>query len=185
MIEFNNYKNDLNIALDKIDEEMINSFLTLLKDTIKYEAPIVVFGNGGSSAISEHLSCDFMKCIRDNNTNVKPYVLNLSSNMSLMTALSNDFDYSECYSKQIDWLPYGAATVIAISSSGNSKNIVNGLNSSRKRGFNTLAMVGFDGGVIKNEKLADYIIHVDSFDYAVVEDSHHILMHYLSKKLME
>lgn len=182
---FKGYREELSKALDTVNEYDIETFCDILKYHIKHKFPIITFGNGGSSAICEHISCDFMKCIRDNNNMVEPYVINLSSNVSTMTALSNDFDYSEVYSKQIEWMPFKHALVLAISSSGNSENIVNGLKKAKEKGYVSLSMIGFDGGIIKSNNLANHFIHVNYKDYGIVEDSHHILMHYLTKRLSE
>ena len=177
------YFDDLTKAIESVDENELNNFIDIIRYHIKHKFPIVVFGNGGSSAISEHLSCDFMKCIRDSNSDLEPYVINLSSNVSAMTALSNDFSYEDVYAKQIEWMPFKHALIIAITSSGKSSNIVNALEKSSERGYNSIGLVGFDGGEVKNKNLCNCLIHVKSNDYGIVEDSHHILMHYISKKL--
>jgi len=73
--------------------------------------------------------------------------------------------------------------VIAISSSGNSSNIIKGLIKARNKGYTTIALVGFNGGAVMSEKLADVVIHVNSNNYGVVEDSHQMIMHSMAQSI--
>jgi phosphoheptose isomerase len=71
------------------------------------------------------------------------------------------------------------ATAIAVSSSGNSLNIIEGLREAKKKNMSTMALVGFNGGQVVRDKLADCIIHVKSNNYGIVEDSHMAILHSL------
>mgnify|MGYP000494005485 CR=1 FL=1 len=77
----------------------------------------------------------------------------------------------------------GRDIAIAISSSGNSANIINGLAAANKHSMKTIALVGFNGGSVKENNLADTILHVNSNNYGVVEDTHMIILHALIQKL--
>lgn len=176
------YKNMINEALDSVDERVLDRIKQSLILCMERSYPILTFGNGGSAAIAEHWSCDHTKGIRDDVRSF-PNVTNLGSNMSLMTAIANDISYDEVFSKQIEYHSSEFATVIAISSSGSSPNIVKGLKQAREKDFATIAFVGFEGGTILKERLADHIIHVKSNNYGVVEDCHHILMHVLAQSI--
>lgn len=174
------YQTKLNLALDSVD----NSILEKVKDLILFyatkEYEILTMGNGGSADIADHWSCDHTKGIQTDtsfNTNVR----NLASNMSLVTAIGNDIGYDEIFSKQIEWCQKDRALVIAISSSGSSPNIIKGLLKAKEKDYDTIAFVGFDGGTVLKENLADYIVHVDCNNYGVVEDSHQIIMHVLAQ----
>ena len=103
--------------------------------------------------------------------------------MSLMTAIANDMSYEDVFSKQIEWYQAEQAIVRAISSSGSSPNITKALRAARDKNYGTIAFVGFDGGKILADNLADYIIHVNVNNYGVVEDCHQILMHYLAQDI--
>jgi phosphoheptose isomerase len=98
----------------------------------------------------------------------------------LNSAISNDFSYSHVFARQLDFFGDGSfATAIAVSSSGNSLNITEGLKEAKKKNMTTLAFVGFDGGQVLRDKLADCIIYVKSNNYGVVEDAHMAIMHSL------
>lgn len=146
--------------------------------------PILVFGNGGSAAIAEHLSCDWTKGVAQDVQYNYPQVHSLVSNQSLMTAIANDYGYDQVFSKQIEYTSYKNALAIAISSSGNSANIVAGLKMASLKGYVCAALVGFDGGRIVAESLAAGLtVHVKSHNYGVVEDSHQIIMHSIAQQL--
>lgn len=137
---------------------------------------VVIFGNGGSAGVADHFCCDFVKGIRQD-TNLKSKCISLSSNGPLVTAIANDYSYDEIFSKQIQY--YEPSLAIAVSSSGNSKNILNGLLEARINNVKTIALVGFNGGEVLKQNLADVVIQVPCHNYGVVEDSHMSILHSL------
>lgn len=175
----NEYRKMINNALDTVDQTTLDNIFGYFSN---FNYPIMVFGNGGSAAISDHWVCDHLKCIRQD-TPLKPSIRNLSTNMSLITAIANDISYDEIFAKQIEWCNDVNAVALAISSSGSSPNIVKGLRAAKAKGFITIAIVGFDGGKVVHENLADYIIHINANNYGVVEDCTHILMHVLTQNI--
>lgn len=178
---FQEYKKLLNEALDTVDPADVERFEYQLAHMARYNYPILVCGNGGSAAITEHMSCDHTKGVAMD-TYLSPFMIPLQSNVSLCSAIANDIGYDAVFSKQIYWFPdttpFG---VLVVSSSGNSPNIVNALLAARNRGVPTMAMVGFDGGEAK--KIANLTLHVKSDNYGVVEDAHQILMHSMAQSI--
>lgn len=178
---FNQYRKLLNDALDTVDPKSIEAFEYQLAHMARFGYPILVCGNGGSAAITEHMSCDHTKGVAMD-TNLLPFMIPLQSNVSLTTAIANDVGYDSVFSKQINWFtdktPFG---VLVVSSSGNSPNIINALYAARNRGVPTMAMVGFDGGLAKT--IADVCIHVKSDNYGVIEDAHQIIMHSMAQSI--
>jgi D-sedoheptulose 7-phosphate isomerase len=175
------YQKMLNDALDSFDHELFYTIRNNLIGFAEENMPVLAMGNGGSSDIADHWACDHTKGVNCD-TLLFANVRNLSCNMSLVTAIGNDLGYDQIFSKQIEWVQDHAA-VIAISSSGSSPNIVNGLRTANAKGYPTIAFVGFDGGIIVKEDLADFIIHVKSNNYGVVEDCHQIIMHTLAQDI--
>ena len=136
-----------------------------------------VFGNGGSAAIASHLVCDLIKnATRDGETPLRSIAL--TDNVPLLTALSNDLSYERVFAAQIELLVDRDDVVIAISSSGKSPNIVAAVHAARACGARTIALVGFDGGPMRN--LADVVVHVPVHDYGIVEDAHAAIGHALA-----
>ncbi len=131
-----------------------------------------------SAAIANHLSCDCLKGIRSA-TALRPRVVSLSATVELITAIANDFSYDEVFSFQLSSLAVPGDLLIAISSSGNSPNIIAALNWAKDNGLRTLAMTGFDGGAAAG--IADVSLHVRADNYGVIEDVHQSLMHLLAQ----
>jgi phosphoheptose isomerase len=125
---FNNYKKMLMEALDSVDQDAINAVEYQLFHMAKYGYPILVCGNGGSAAIAEHMTCDHTKGLITD-TNLHPFLIPLQSNVSLCSAIANDIGYDQIFSYQINAYPNDETPigVLAISSSGNSPNIINAL----------------------------------------------------------
>jgi D-sedoheptulose 7-phosphate isomerase len=171
---YKNYKEILNKTLDLLNLNNLTKFSNVLENTILNGRHIFVCGNGGSAAIANHLVCDYIKLMRTN-TNLKPKVISLSTNNELITAISNDFSYDKIFSKQLEYLAKKDDLLILISSSGNSKNIVNALKYCKKNKVKTVGLSGFNGGYLS--KKADINLHFSCENYGVSEDSHHIVMH--------
>lgn len=137
-------------------------------------------GNGGSAAIANHLVCDCMKGVRTHST-LRPRVHSLSTTVEMITAIANDMAYEQVFSFQLESLGVAGDVLIAISSSGESPNIVNALSRARDMDIATIAMTGFAGG--EAARLADVSLHVDAHNYGVVEDVHQSLIHILAQYL--
>ena len=153
----NDYLEAINSQISKVNEKILNKALLIIENSIKNKKTLFVCGNGGSAAISNHYVCDYLKLIRTN-TKFKPKVISLSSNHELISAISNDIDYSKIFSYQLETLATKGDLLILISSSGNSKNIVNAIKTSKKLGLKTIGFSGFKGGYLKKEILIAQLI---------------------------
>lgn len=165
-------------AMNNLDMEQLNKIIKIIEDALSEHKNIFVCGNGGSSSISDHLVCDFSKGIRDN-TNLFPKVISLTSNSSLISAISNDISHDEIFSFQLENYSSAKDILIAISSSGNSKNIINALEHAKKNKLITISLTGFTGG--KASIISDYNINISAKNYGIIEDAHQTLMHIISQ----
>ena len=178
-----NFKNDyfktLSSTFDSINELNLKKIINLLEKNYKKRGiKILVCGNGGSAAISNHFACDHQKIIYETGK-IKPFIISLSSNNSLITAISNDNDYSMVFSDQIKQIGSKGDILIVISSSGKSKNIINALKVAKKLSIKTISFTGFTGGTTK--KISDLNIHINSNNYGIIESMHHNLMNLISQ----
>ena len=171
---FKNHIGELHNSLLELNSNLIEKVSEKLFNTIKNNKQIFVCGNGGSAAIANHYVPDYLKLIRQN-TKLKPLVKSLSSDLELITAISNDMDYSKIFSYQAESLCKKGDLLIIISSSGNSPNVVNLANWAKKNKIYSISFTGFSGGKLK--KITNLNVHVNIKNYGLVEDSHHILMH--------
>jgi phosphoheptose isomerase len=150
----------------------------LLIDCLQRDATLFACGNGGSAAIANHLQCDCQKGIHID-TGYHPKVVSLSSNSAVITAVSNDIGFADCFAFPLGLHGRSGDLLITISSSGNSENIVRALQKARQIGMHSIAMSGFDGG--RSRDLATASIHVKAHNYGVVEDVHQSCMHILAQ----
>ena len=173
-IFFKNHIDKLHNSLLELNSKLIEKTSEKLLKTIKNNKQIFVCGNGGSAAIANHYVPDYLKLIRQN-TKLKPSVKSLSSDLELITAISNDMDYSKIFSYQAESLCKKGDLLIIISSSGNSPNVINLAKWAKKKKIYAISFTGFNGGKLK--KITNLNIHININNYGLVEDSHHILMH--------
>ena len=174
----NQYASEIAAAYASIDRSQLDRAATILKLAIERDASIFSCGNGGSAAIANHLVCDYQKGISID-THYHPKVVSLSSNVELLTAVSNDIGYADVFSFPLRLHARSGDVLLAISSSGNSENIVRALAVASELGMDTISMSGFDGG--RSRSMADAAIHVNAHNYGVVEDVHQSCMHILSQ----
>lgn len=175
------YIKDLNDKIIEVDKKNLNKAANQILKTIKKKGVIYVCGNGGSAAISNHYICDYLKFFRQN-TNLKPKIISLSNNIETITAISNDLDYKYVFKYQAESLCEKDDLIIIISSSGNSKNIVELIKYTKKKKIKTIGFSGFSGGYLK--KNCDIPVHISATNYGITEDSHHILMHVILQYLI-
>jgi len=177
---FDEYALKLSEASKLIDKKILIQVVNQIEDTVLREGTIYTMGNGGSASISGHLLCDYVKGI-STDTDLKPKVISLSSENSIITAIANDISYNEIFSFQLHKTIKENDLVIAISSSGNSKNIIKALEEAKKSNVKSILFCGFDGGLGK--KIADYVIHFPINNYGITEDLHQMAMHSIAQFL--
>lgn len=182
LIDFkNDYSKSFDVAFNSINFKMLDKIVKILD--IAYQnsnTKILVCGNGGSAALANHFACDHQKILNETKK-LKPFLLSLSSNTALMTAISNDNDYSKVFSDQILQIGNKGDILITISSSGKSKNIIDAIKKAKKKKLITISLTGFDGG--QSKKISDYNIHVSSENYGIIESLHHTIMNLISQFL--
>lgn len=172
LINFLNKRFD--IKLDKAVE--------LIQKIISKRKTIFVCGNGGSSAISNHYVCDYVKSL-STDTNLEPRVISLNSNNALISAISNDISHNKIFSYQLNSLYQKGDLLIILSSSGESKNVRDVVNFAKRNKISIIGFSGFEGGYLK--KYANISIHVDINNYGITEDIFQIYMHAIMQYLRQ
>lgn len=177
MKNFTEYFSSLNFAISKLDHSALDRAYRIA-NTCK---TLYIFGNGGSAAIANHWVCDFAKGINED-TCKNAAAISLNSNVPLISAIANDIGYEHIFSKQLEYANLQQGDVVfAISSSGNSKNIINGISKAKELGIYTVAFTGFSGGTAA--AIADTNVHVPSHNYGIVEDVHMMILHSISQQI--
>lgn len=175
---FAEYAKEMARASETIDPAAMERAGSLLVDAYARGARMFSCGNGGSAAIANHMQCDHLKGIRTG-TDLAPQVLSLAANVEVLTAIANDIGYHEVFVYQLQSQARPGDVLIAVSSSGRSRNIVDALAWARDNGLRTIAITGFEGGAART--VAEVAIHVDCTNYGVVEDLHQAVMHALAQ----
>lgn len=161
-------------VLNSLDVDAINDAMNLLIETYEKGKKIYVFGNGGSSATASHYQNDFNKGISEY-VDKKFNFYCLNDNIPTLMAIANDIGFEEVFRFQlINHLEEGDI-VMAISGSGNSKNIINAVEYAKSKGNKVIGLTGFSGGKLK--ELADVSLHAPVMSMQVTEDIHMIFDH--------
>ena len=180
------YINQLDEVLRNIDHDDFEKFVSLITDDYENGRMIFVIGNGGSAACATHWVCDFNKGVNvDGSPRAK--VVSLSDNTGIVSAIGNDITYDDIFSYQLSNFASEGDLVIALSVSGKSPNLLNGMKMAKTKGCHTASVIGdYDG---KLKELSDVCIIIPSKNYGVVEDIHliinHIITQYLKGRNME
>lgn len=161
-------------VLKKMDVRAINDALNLLHDTLQKEGSIYIFGNGGSSATASHFQNDFNKGISEH-TGKKFRFQCLNDNIATIMAIANDISFDEVFRFQLTGKLRPDDIVIAISGSGNSRNVLNAVEYARKQNCKVIGLTGYDGGKLK--ELSDISLHVPVNSMQITEDLHMVLDH--------
>lgn len=171
MNEKKKIKNYLEVLSTKIipDKILFDKFIkikNLIISAKKKNSKILIFGNGGSAAISSHVSVDLTK-------NIKVKAINFNE-ADLITCFSNDYGYEKWISKAIDFYADKGDILILISSSGKSKNMLNACKAAKKKKI--AKIISFTGNKKNNPlaKLSDISVWVDSNIYNYIENIHQI-----------
>jgi D-sedoheptulose 7-phosphate isomerase len=155
--------------LAHLDHEVVDRMIDVIWRGYEEGRTLFVFGNGGSAALASHFACDIGKgTIAGRAKRLK--TIALTDNVALITAWANDKAYEEIFSEQLESLAEKGDIALAISGSGNSPNVIRGLEAGRRLGVQTLVLTGFAGGRAKT--LADLCLIVPSDSMQHIEDAH-------------
>jgi len=140
---------------------------------------ILVFGNGGSAAEAQHFAAELVN--RFLKTRPALRAVALSTDTSVLTSIGNDSGFDRVFSRQVEALAESGDVALALSTSGNSPNVINGLKAAKKRNLVTIAMTGKGGG--KMARLPDYLLDVPSSETPRVQEVHLVLLHLLAEEI--
>ena len=156
--------------------EGIDALLNLFTKHKENQTQLFFVGNGGSSAIASHMTADYMK-----NGGMNTYSL---YDNAVTTCMGNDYGYEYIFSRPMEFLVHENDLVVAISSSGNSMNIVNAIETSKKRKANVITFTGFKADN-KSKQLGDINVYVPSEKYGIVESIHNLILQQIVDMIME
>jgi D-sedoheptulose 7-phosphate isomerase len=164
--------------LDKLAGESaseIRKASELLLAQLSAGGKVLIFGNGGSAADAQHFASELVGRYRRERS---PFpAVALTTDSSTLTSISNDYGFSEAFSRQVQALAKPGDVVVGISTSGRSANVIAGLQTARDAGAKTVALIG--ANILGLAALADVVISVPSEDTPRIQEMHGVIIHIL------
>ena len=165
----------------KDEVETIERIAKAVTASLRKDGKLLIFGNGGSAADSQHIAAEFVGRFRRERRPLAAIALN--TNTSTMTALANDYGYEFTFSRQVEALGREGDIVMGLSTSGNSKNVLLGIKKAKEKGLYTIGFSGRDGGELKS--LVDLSFVVPSQKTARVQEAHIMIGHIICERVDE
>jgi D-sedoheptulose 7-phosphate isomerase len=168
------FESSINVIQDSknLTNEIISASDSIIK-SIRIGGKLIIFGNGGSAADAQHIAGELIGRFQKNRRSYPAIALTTDS--SIITAVSNDFSYETIFSRQCEALVSKEDTVLGISTSGNSKNVIEGIKAAKEKGAITIGLLGNGGGRIK--EIVDISIVVKSESTPRIQEVHRIIYH--------
>ena len=162
-------------ALGTVDLDRVAEAIDRIDEAYRADRRVLVFGNGGSATTAAHLAEDLATYAIPFSEPKRLQILSLSDSPSVITALGNDLSFDEVFAEQIQQWGRAGDLVIAMSGSGNSANIIAGVERAREIGCTTVGLSGFDGGRLRER--VDIPLHVDIASMQNAQDGHMVIVH--------
>lgn len=175
------YLTTLREEIANLPVESIEEMSELLSEVYENNKSVFVMGNGGSSANASHFVCDLVKGL--SYPGGKRFrALSLCDNTPLLTATANDCGYENVFCEQLENFLQSGDLVIAVSGSGNSRNVVRGIELARKKKAITVGVLGSPGGMLKD--MVDLAVVAPSENLERIEDLHSIIFHSIKTRFI-
>ena len=163
------------------DASTIKLLGELLANCLEKNGTIFWCGNGGSASDSQHLAAELVGRFRNDRRALKSIAL--TTDTSILTSVGNDYGFDQIFSRQLQALGSPEDILIGISTSGNSRNILNAFKVASDLGITSIALTGKDGGIAN--KISDYSIIVNSESTARIQEAHILIGHILCEIIEE
>jgi D-sedoheptulose 7-phosphate isomerase len=173
LVRAGEYLDDAADTLAKVRSDLLSEITEaarMLVSSLRSEGKILICGNGGSAADSQHLATEFVSTLTTDHPRPSIPAIALTTDTSLLTAIANDFGVDGMFARQVGSLGRRGDVLIAISTSGNSANVVQAAEEARRRGLKVIALTGESGGKIA--ALGDVTIRVPSAVTAHIQEAH-------------
>lgn len=165
------------LSLDSKLKEVVG----IISKKILLGGKILLCGNGGSAADAQHLAAEFLVRLRPGINRQGIPAISLATDISTITACANDFDFKKIFSRTFESLAKKNDVLIAISTTGNSKNILDVLKLSKKKKIFSFGLLGCNGGLAK--KYCDFNLIINSKKTARIQEAHIFIGHYIAEQI--
>lgn len=161
------------ILADENFQQKIESVIEVITTAFQKGNKVLFCGNGGSAADAQHLAAEFSGRFYIDRKALPSEALHCNS--SYLTAVANDYSYDVIYSRIVDGTCVEGDVLVGLSTSGNSKNILNAFATAKEKGVVTIGLTGAGGG--KMREVSDYLLNVPSTDTPRIQESHIMIGH--------
>lgn len=179
------YKARREIGIDQALLETFDKVVNLVLETINNGGRVFIAGNGGSAADAQHLAAEFVGRFERERIGLPAEAL--TTDTSVITAIGNDYGYEDIFARQLDAKATSNDLFLAISTSGNSKNIIKALEYCKYNEIKSVLLTGRTGG--KSKPLADFILTVPSDKISTIQNVHqdyyHSMIEYVEKNITD
>ncbi len=178
------FKESIQVKENFIDEKNIDKILEVAKiiaGAFNEGKKLILFGNGGSSTDASHIAAEFVNRFKRERPGLP--ALSLNTDMAVITSIANDYDFSDIFAKQLKALSVEGDIVIAISTSGNSPNILKAMEVAKKKRLTTVAFTGLKGERFASK--ATYAFVVPSDNTPRIQETHITLGHVICQMVEE
>ncbi len=158
-----------------LDEQLstLADIVELLAQTLQAGYKVVLFGNGGSAADSQHIAAELVSRFRRERQALP--AIALTTDTSILTSIANDYSFENVFSRQIEALGQPGDVAIGISTSGNSPNVLKGVSAAKQKGMTTVGLTGESGGQLKD--CVDICFRVPSQSTPRIQEVHITVAH--------
>ena len=163
------------ITKSKNLSEKLNQSTIKIISCLKNNGKVILFGNGGSAADAQHMAAELIGRFKIERESIS--AIALTTDTSVITSIGNDYDFNKIFSRQCESLVNENDVVIAISTSGNSDNVINGVLKAKEKGSFVIGLTGNSGGKLKSS--ADILLDVPSDDTGRIQEGHRVIIHSL------
>ncbi len=172
---------EIKIRFARENEDRIRKAANLIVSAYKKGGKLILFGNGGSASDASHIAGELINRFLKDRPPLPAIALN--TDMAVLTSISNDYDYSEVFEKQVRAIGKEGDVVIAISTSGNSNNVLKGVITAKEMNIKTIGLTGGNGGKLAG--LVDYAFVVPTNKTPRIQETHITFGHVLCELIEE
>ncbi len=167
----------VSLAVETLDRDIARA-ATRMIECLERDGRILVCGNGGSASDALHFSAELLNRYRDDRRPLPAIALN--ADVATLTAIANDYHYDQVFAKQVTALAHDGDVLLAITTSGNSGNVVSAIDAARERGAVTVLLTGRDGGACAGRcGPRDIVLCVPDHTTAHIQEAHGLIIHCL------
>ena len=175
------YMQDMQDAVAGVDQAEVLACSSVISGAWRQNRRVFLIGNGGSASTASHLASDLAK--RTGGIAARPLrAQSLTDHVELISAIANDIDYSRIFAEQLRVHGGEGDVLVCFSCSGESANIIAGIEEARRLGFRVVGFGGGTGGRMRGS--SDYYVHVPSDDYGIIESIHLFLAHLVAEMVV-